>query len=121
MLLDPAGTLIRAALLSVALGAVWALLSAGGIYLGARRLPPPIPRGDIWREWRRRRVLWAFCLLVGAAGAFLSTELVIHQFALRDLYWMGRALEVMLICRLGAATGFAAVLFGFTVGAFRRR
>ena len=122
MTVDPTGTLIRAALASLTCGAGWAMLAVAAIYAGSRFLPPRIPAGEIWAQWRRRRILWGFSLFFTLAGAVATGIWLQQAVGQRDLYWITRTGELAGLTQLGAACGYLLTLLAVVVvGLLRRR
>jgi hypothetical protein len=122
IVLDPTGTLLRVAGLTVLAGLVWAGFASLVIYFAARHLPPRVRYGRVWAEWRRKWPLWALTLLLCAGGAWFTGESLVREIALRDLYWITRRAEVVTIGRLGGLFGFLLGLFlAVLVGILGRR
>ncbi len=130
---DPAGAFLRAAgqtLLYVAVSSVvaglgCALLAAAAIYSGCTRVPPRVPLGRIWAEWRRRPFLWIISLLLAAGGAGWAGEALARRLAAHDLYWISRGAEILRIGMLGGLTGYVLglllmVLFTLAMRRHRR-
>lgn len=115
--LNPTGTLIRAALLSLGDGVLWALLAAWLIYVGSALTPPRLRVGEIWARWREKRRWWIGGLLLTALACGATEEWLLRSVGLKDLYWLTRSGDMMLICRTGAASGYLLVLALFTLGA----
>ncbi len=116
-LVDPPGTLLRAALLGVLAGLLLALMAMAAIYLYARYSRPRIERGRVWAEWRKRPFLWSLTLLITAAAVVPLVDQLVQPMAMRDLYWVPRIGTVMTIARLGGASGYVLALFVATLGA----
>ncbi len=125
MFLDRDGTLLRTALGCFLAGTGWGILSALAIYLGATRVSPRIPTGEVWRRWRERRVLWMLALVLGLVAAWGTSEQIIARYGLRDLFWLTQPAELIQAGRLGAGFGFLLVLTILTVvpvaGSLKRR
>lgn len=117
------GTLLKASWLCVSAGFAWALLAAAAIYLASTRFSPKIAHGRVWADWRRKRMVWGGALVLSAVGALLTAEGVVRGVTAHDLYWQVRASDLLMICRLGALTGFLTVLLLATLGSMilRRR
>jgi hypothetical protein len=120
---DPSGTLLRVAGLSLAAGLVWAALACMAIYLGSTRFKPVVSHGRVWAEWRRKWWLWGLSLILTAAGAFFTAHSICREFAFRDLYWLGRAADIITIARLGSGSGYLLMLALVVIGSLivRRR
>jgi hypothetical protein len=118
---DPAPTLKNVAAWSVAAGAACALLAVLLIVAGSMYLPPRLPWGCIWADWRKKRTLWGLALVLTAIAAYFCGELVFHRVGLRDLYWLTRPGELLNISRLGALSGYFAVLFTAIVASLAGR
>jgi len=110
IVVNPYGTLLKVALLCLASGALWSAAAASAIYLGATLLPPKIRPGQVWVEWRRRRVLWGMSLLAGLFTTWWAADLIGHRVGLVDLYWLTRRDEILWIGRLGGLCGYLLVL-----------
>jgi hypothetical protein len=110
-LVDPPGTLLRAALLSVLAGLLLALMAMAAIYLYARYSRPRIERGRVWADWRKRPFLWTLSLLMTAAAVVPLCDMLVRPLVMRDLYWLPRIGTVLAISRLGAASGYLLALF----------
>jgi lysylphosphatidylglycerol synthetase-like protein (DUF2156 family) len=121
MIVDPSGTLWKVSVLAVLAGILWAALAVAGIYSGSTRLSPRIPRDRIWADWRQRRVVWGLSLLLTMLGAWLTGGFVAQRVGFRDLYWLTRDADIMLISRLGSLCGYLFLLLLVTVGALLRR
>jgi len=119
--LNPSGTLLKAALLSLGCGVGWALLAVWLIYAGSTLLPPRLRVGEIWPGWRRKWWLWAGALALTILGCAWSTDWLLRNVAWKDLYWLARAKDMALICRTGGASGYLLVLALFTGGALLRK
>jgi len=111
-------TLLRVAQWTPLFGAVWAGIVVCCMYLGARFLPPAIPRGAVWTQWRRKRVLWGLVLLLGLFTGWLLADRLTVRVAAGSLYWFARLEGILWIGRLGAATGFAGALGGTVLAAW---
>lgn len=103
-------------MLSLLSGMLWALVAAGLIYLGSTLLTPRIPRGRIWADWRRRRVVWALSLLGGFASSYYTAEAICRRWGFVDLYWLGQKRTLLLIALTGGPTGYLLMLGAITVG-----
>jgi hypothetical protein len=119
MNLDPPGTLLRCGLACLLGGVGWSLVAALIVFVGSVRIPPRVAPSRIWPEWHRHRMVWAVALVVGAVGAVLTAEWLFKQIGLRDLYWLGRWRELLLISRLGGASGYLLGLLLLVVAAIR--
>lgn len=111
---DPLPSFVKAVSLSAAAGVGFALVAAALIFIGSRCLPPRIARGQVWIEWRRRRMVWVLALAGGASASVAAGDAICRAVALKQLYWLIRADEVIWTCRLGAACGYLIVLLLFT-------
>lgn len=110
MVVDPLGTLLKTSLLSFLAGAGWALLGALLIYLGSIKLEPRVHPSRVWSDWRLHRMLWAVGVVVPVLGAYLTAEYLVRSIGLRDLYWwVAQRTDIVLIGRLGAASGYLLV------------
>lgn len=116
-LVDPPGTLLRAALLGVLAGLLLALVAMTAIYLYARFSRPRIERGRVWADWRKRPFLWTFSLLLTAAAVIPLCDQIVRPMVMRDLYWVPRLETVMAIARLGGGSGYLLALFVAALGA----
>lgn len=121
IVLDPDGTLLKVALFCLLAGVVWSVLGAAAIFLGSTRIAPRIPPGQIWAEWRRRRVLWVGSLLLTLIGAFLTAEQVYRRVGLVDLYWITKRSTLEWIARLGVSCGYLLVVFILVMGVLLAR
>jgi MFS family permease len=110
MVLDPPGTLRLVAFVCVTAGAAWAAAGAASIYLGSTRLSPRIRPGEVWRQWERRRTLWAGGIILSLLGAYLGAEPLGTALGSRDLYWRTRVAEMLLVARLGSLIGYLLVM-----------
>jgi hypothetical protein len=116
------GTLVRVAGLSFLSGMAWAGAAAAGIYLGSTRFAPCLAPGRVWAEWRRKRLLWGGCLLLCAAGTYLSSDVICRAYAVHDLYWLARLPEIFRLAWLGGACGYLFfLLLAVTVPLLRQR
>lgn len=122
-LVDPPGTLLRAALLGVLAGLLLALVAMAAIYLYARFSRPRVERGRVWADWRKRSFLWAFSLLITAVAVVPLVDQLVRPMVMRDLYWVPRIGTVLMIARLGGGSGYLLALFVATLGAaiYRRK
>lgn len=111
IVLDPDGTLLKVAVFCLLAGVGWSALGAAAIFLGSMLIPPRIPPGQVWAEWRRRRVLWGGSLLLTLIGAFLTAEQIYRRVGLIDLYWITKRSSLEWVARLGTACGYLLVLF----------
>jgi hypothetical protein len=116
-LVDPPGTLLRAALLGVLAGLLLALTAMTAIYLYARYSRPRVERGRVWADWRRRPFLWTFSLLLTAAAVVPLCDQLVRPVVMRDLYWVPRITTVIGIARLGGGSGYLLALFVAALGA----
>jgi hypothetical protein len=121
-LVDPPGTLLRAALLGVLAGLLLALVAMTAIYLYARYSRPRIERGRVWADWRKRPFLWTFSLLITAGAVVPLCDQLVRPMVMRDLYWVPRLETVLTIARLGGGSGYLLALFiAVLVAALARR
>jgi hypothetical protein len=109
LVLDPSGTLLKVALLCLAAGALWSTAAALFIYVGATQVPPRIPRGQVWAQWRKRRLLWCLTVLGAFVGTLWTSDLLYQRHGLIDLYWINRRAELEWIARLGGLCGLLLV------------
>jgi hypothetical protein len=110
MVVDPLRTLVKLSLLCFLAGMGWAIFGALVIYWGSTRTEPRLKPHRIWAEWRRHRVLWALGVVIPVVGTYLSSDHLLRTIGLRDLYWWiaGRR-DIVLIGKLGAASGYLLV------------
>jgi hypothetical protein len=121
IVVDPDRTLILVSSLAFSAGVVWAVLAVAWIYLGSTRIPPRLSRSMIWREWRRKRMVWASALVLTSLGALLSGEWVGRHFGLRDLFWIVKSGRLMTITRLGTMAGYVFFLGFVVLGSYLSR
>jgi hypothetical protein len=119
--LDPPRTLLLTAGLSLLAGAAWAVLAAGLIYGGSRFLPPRLPQGSVWSEWRRKRMIWGLAPVLTGIGAYLTGEGISRGIGLRDLFWLTHAETIVWLGRLGGLFGYLLVLLAMVLVALRAR
>jgi hypothetical protein len=108
-------TLTRVAALSVLSGVLLALLGAGMIYLGSTLVPPRAPRGRVWADWRRHRMVWGLGVLLPALAVVPLSDLVWKRYALHDLFWLTHPETIERISRLGCGCGYLLGLFVLTM------
>jgi hypothetical protein len=118
---EPTGTLLRAAALALAAGMGCALAAALLIYLGSRWIPPRVPRGEVWAQWRRHRTWWGLCLVAGTAFAAYAAYTVAADLARRDLYWVTQKQPIHWIGLLGGLVGYFLILLLLVLAALSRR
>ena len=116
-LVDPPGTLLRAAMLGVLAGLLLAFVAMTAIYLYARFSRPRVERGRVWADWRKRPFLWTLSLLMTAAAVVPLVDQLVRPLVMRDLYWVPRLETVLTIARLGGGSGYVLALFLATLGA----
>ena len=121
IVVDPDRTLNLVSSLAFSAGVGWAVLAVIGIYLGSTRISPRLSRAMIWPEWRRKRMIWAGCLILTSLAALLSGEWIGRHFGLRDLFWIVKSDRMMAISRLGSMSGYVFFLGIVVVGSYLSR
>lgn len=114
--------LLRVAGFSLAIGVAAAFLVALLLFLGTALVPPHVPRGEVWAQWRKHAWLWFLLLPLGAGGALFAADLGARNQGTQTLVWVSRLLELRRIAWLGAGSGYLLILFLMVVvGLLARR
>jgi hypothetical protein len=110
MIVQPDGTLIRATLLCLLAGVGWGMLATLIVYVGSTRIEPRVHPSRIWADWRLHRMIWALGVIIPTCAVMLSSDWLFREVGMKDLYWVGRRADLLLMCRLAGVTGYLLML-----------
>lgn len=122
MVVDPPGTLIKVSLLCFLAGVGFAILAALIVFFGSTRLEPRVHPSRIWADWRLHRMVWALGVIFPLLGLYFVTEYLCRGIGLRDLWWwVAQPGDILVIGRLGAASGYLLVVAVLVFRSLRAR